>query len=140
MAVHSFLPHVRLINEGQSDVLLYGSSVRPWVCLHGEVNSQCCLVDVGDDRVCCRDHLRKALGALLNGREKTRRRREKRSTRQEENPPPSVLLFSDRLQSYLLQIQLVKPLHVQRKKIWVGFLQFIVDDVRIQPSQKREKA
>lgn len=37
----------------QRDILLNGSSIRSWICLHGEINSQSCLVDVGNDDVRC---------------------------------------------------------------------------------------
>lgn len=50
---------------GQCGVLLYGSSVRSWICLHGEVDRQSGLVDMGDDDVCCWYHLRKTLGTFL---------------------------------------------------------------------------
>lgn len=78
---------------------------------------------MGDDDVRCRYHLRETLDALLDGNKTDGGVR-----RRVESPPPS-----DRLQAYLLQIQLVKPLHVQWKEIWVGFPQLIVDDIGIQP-------
>lgn len=55
----------------QCDLRLDRSGIRTRVRLHGEVNSQGCLVDVGDDDVSCRYHLPETFDTLLN----TNRRR-----------------------------------------------------------------
>lgn len=63
-------PHTAVLDSsadhGAGGVLLNGSSIGPWIRLHGEVNSQSRLVDVGEDDVRCWYHLRETLHALLS--------------------------------------------------------------------------
>lgn len=63
-------PHTAVLDSsadhGAAGVLLNGSSIGPWIRLHGEVNSQSRLVDVGEDDVRCWYHLGETLHALLS--------------------------------------------------------------------------
>ena len=47
---------------------LDGGSIRPWVCLQWKVNRQGCLVNVGDNHICCSYNIGQPFQSLLHSR------------------------------------------------------------------------
>lgn len=109
-------------------VRLNRGSIRPRVRLHGEVNSQCCLIDVGNDDVSCWHHLPETFHTFLDTNRRNKNCEQRLITIKKSS-------LAD-VFSYLFRVQLVQSLHMQRKVISVVFLQFIIKGAGVQPEHQ----